>query len=537
MSRRSWRARLILAALAALTLVGAAATVGAAFVLSQLGRIERHELADVLTSAPQQPVTAADVLIGASDAAVPNARGVGDVDETSASAVRDEGVEGGAAVQSAATAPSPAAASAANQPIGGAVRPSGPSGANYLLVGTDSTLGLRADDPLRSGHHDYSRLADVIMVIRLRDDGTAAMLSIPRDLAVQVSGTSDIADTGAVAKINSAYNRDRTAAARAARLIDTVEENLDITLQHFVEADFQAFLRLVDAVGGVWMTFDQPLRDQPREHATHPAQSRSGFVTEAGTHLLDGRQALAYVRSRHLEQQLPEGDWQRYGAWNDLARNDRQRAFMRVAADQVGPALLDNPARLLAVLDIAADHLATSDTLSLVSDGRRLASQFAGIDVRRDVEEYELAVVDAHHPVPWSLGLDPARVEHNQRVLDVFRGVGWDDLVESRVRVLVTGPQRQRIAAELRSLGFIAEAAGEWPDGAAGPPPANVVYLAPQGRLAAALLASRLVPVPDFAGHADLDDATLILHVGDQPPQVEAEYRRVDVPSAEQLRS
>ena len=108
------------------------------------------------------------------------------------------------------------------------------------------------------------------MVIRLRDDGTVAMMSIPRDLAVEIAGTSDISGTGVIAKINSAYNRDPTTAARAARLIDTVEESLGITLQHFVEMDFQAFLRLVDTVGGVQMTFDRPLRDQPKERCLRP---------------------------------------------------------------------------------------------------------------------------------------------------------------------------------------------------------------------------------------------------------------------------
>lgn len=534
MSRRSWRTRLILVALAALTLLGAVVTVGAAFVLSQLGRIERHELADVLTSAPQQPVTAADVLIGAADTVPPNAGSPDDLGDAGESVPAEEAAGGDAAAERS-EAPSSELAGAGDQPAGEPVQPSGSAGENYLLVGTDSTLGLAADDPLRSGHHDYSRLADVIMVIRLRDDGTAAMLSIPRDLAAEIAGTSDIAGTGVVAKINSAYNRDSTTAARAARLIDTVEENLGITLQHFVEVDFHAFLRLVDAIGGVWMSFERPLRDQPKENATDPTQSRSGFVTEAGTHLFDGRQALAYVRSRHLEQQQPDGTWQRYGVWNDLARNARQRAFMLRAATQVAPSLLDNPVRLLAVLDIAADHLATSNTLGIVSDGLRLGGRFVGFDADSDVEEYELRVTDVHDPVPWSLGLDPARAEHNQRVLDVFRGIGWDDVVESRVRVLVTGPQRQRMTAELSALGFIAEAAGELPEGADRPPDRSVVYLSPQGRLAAGLLASHLVPVPDFAGHADLDDSTVILHTGDQPPRVDAGYRRVDVPTADQL--
>jgi len=508
--------------------MGAAATGVSAYVLLQLGRIERHELADVLTSAPQQPVTAADVLMDlpATMAANPDSStggGGASSDETGTA-----GGSAGSGDEPGDGPDSPAADVQAGEPV----LPGGSAGENYLIVGTDSPVGLAADDPLRDGHSDFNRLADVIMVIRLRDDGTAAMMSIPRDLAAEIAGTSDIAGTGIVAKINSAYNRDRTTAGRAARLIDTVEENLDITLQHFVEVDFQAFLRLVDAVGGVEMTFDRPLRDQPKEGATDPTDSRSGFVTAAGTYRLDGRQALAYVRSRHLEEQLQDGTWRPHGAWNDLARTGRQRGFLRTAAAQLAPALLANPIRLLSVLDIAADHLATSDTLSIVNDGLSLADRFVGTDFRADIEDYELRVVDVHEPVRWSLGLDPQRVEHNQRVLDVFRGIGWDDIVESRVRVQVTGTARHRVAAALAELGFDAEAVGAVPEGIGDPPEGVVVYLAPQGRLAAGLLASHLVPVPDFAGHAELDATTVILHVGDEPPRVDPGYRRVDVPPA-----
>ncbi|WP_420446707.1 LCP family protein [Candidatus Poriferisodalis sp.] len=530
MSHRSWRARLILTSLAALTLLGAVATAGSVFVLFQLGRIERHSLADVLTSAPQQPVTAADVVISLPDPS-------SDIPDPASDEVPDNGVAGSTSGDGADPANdadfSAGSAGDADQSAGEPVLPSAPAGENYLLVGTDSTLGLAPDDPLRNGHSDFSRLADVIMVIRLRDDGTLAMMSIPRDLAAEIAGTSDISGTGVVAKINSAYNRDRTAAGRAARLIDTIEENLGITLQHFVEVDFQAFLDLVDAVGGVEMTFDRPLRDQPKENADDPSESRSGFLTEAGTHLLDGRQALAYVRSRHLEEQASNGSWNRHGVWNDLDRNDRQREFMRVAAQQVAPGLLANPINLLSVLDIAADHLSTSDTLSIVNDGRRLAAKFSDIEFENDIEDYELRVQDVHEPVRWSLELTADR--DNQRVLDVFRGIGWDDVVESRVKVLVTGAERRRIAAELSELGFDAHATGAMPTGVDQPPNGTVVYLAAEGRLAAGLLASHLVPVPEFSGHDDLDAITVILHTGERPPRVDAGYRRVDVPSADHL--
>ncbi len=518
---RPWSARLFLAGLATLTLALVAGTAVSAYVVTQLGRIDRHELADVLTSAPKQPVTAADVLVSNPE---PTESEPAEADDPQAEVSDGEPGATGADFAETPYEDTGTAPTAAGQ----LVAPRGSTGENYLVVGTDSTEGLAADDPLRSGHSDWSRLADVIMMVRLRDDGTAAMMSIPRDLAVEVAGTGDIPGTGTVAKINSAYNRDRTTAARAARLIDTIEENLGITLQHFVEADFLAFLRLVDAIGGVQMSFDRPLRDVPKENSNGQLASRSGFAIDAGTHLLDGRQALAFVRTRNMQDWTLERGWGTLPGENDLARNDRQREFMRTALEQAAPDLLSSPIKLLSVLDIAGDHVSTSDTLSVVNDGRRLAQQFSGFESSTDVEEYELRVQDTHTPVRWSLELAPD--PHNERVLDVFRGIGWDDVVESRVTVHVSGAERDRVAAELRDLGFNAMAGGAVPEGFDQAPNTNVVVLGSQGRLAAGLLASHLVPVPEFAGHGELEANTVILHLGGDELRVDAGYRTVEVP-------
>ena len=522
MSRRPWRARLFLAGLAILTLALAVGTAASAYVVTQLGRIDRHPLAEVLTSAPKQPVTAADVVVRISEPDEPEAAQLNDPQAEDSGGDADTAAEANRAASlddKASTAPSFA---------GQLVAPRASTGENYLVVGTDSTEGLPADDPLRAGHSDWSRLADVIMVVRLRDDGTAALMSIPRDLAVEVAGTGDIPGTGKVAKINSAYNRDSTTAARAARLIDTIEENFDITLQHFVEADFLGFLRLVDAIGGVQMSFNRPLRDVPKESSNGELVSRSGFAVETGAHLLDGRQALAFVRTRNMQDWTPERGWRTLPGENDLARNDRQREFMLAAVEQAAPGLLGSPIKLLSVLDIAADHVSTSDTLSVVNDGRRLARHFAGFEFSTDAEEYELRVQDTHTPVRWSLELtgDP----HNERVLDVFRGIAWEDVVESRVTVQVTGAERVRVTAELRGLGFNAVAGGAVPEGFERPPNTNVVVLGSEGRLAAGLLASHLVPVPEFGGYGELDANTVILHLGGTVPSVDAGYRTVVVP-------
>ena len=100
------------------------------------------------------------------------------------------------------------------------------TGENYLLVGTTAPWDSRSTS-LRNGHSDYSRLADVLMGIRLRDDGTVGDVDSRANLAAE--GTSDIADRCRRAD-QSAYRRDENTAARAARLIDTVEENLGIPL-------------------------------------------------------------------------------------------------------------------------------------------------------------------------------------------------------------------------------------------------------------------------------------------------------------------
>ncbi|HCB37135.1 MAG TPA: hypothetical protein DEP66_02715, partial [Acidimicrobiaceae bacterium] len=402
----------------------------------------------------------------------------------------------------------------------------GEAGENYLLVGTDSVAGFDADDPvalLRSGN---SHLADTIMVLHLRADSTAALLSVPRDLLVTISGT------GRVAKINSAYNIDTTPAARATRLIDTIEAELDITLQHFVEVDLDGFRRLVDAVDGVAVHFDAPLRDRTAADSGDPAQGGSGFAVAAGDQVLDGDMALAYVRSRHLLELRPDGTWQRYGVWNDLERNDRQREFLVNAAGQAADKLLGNPLRLRRVLDIAADAVATSDTLNVVSDGLRLAAAFQDFDFDAGVEQYELSVVDVIEPGRWALGLFDER--HNERVLDVFRGIGWHDVVESRVSVRVSGQQRWDVAAQLTALGFDARAVGAEPAAPAArtlPQRTSLAY-GPDGRLAAALVASHLASDVATVPDAALAPNTVALHLaaGEEPPVVSAAYRQVALP-------
>jgi LCP family protein required for cell wall assembly len=183
-------------------------------------------------------------------------------------------------------------------------------GMNILVVGTDNGACLDPDSPYAPAFGDRSSMgdrSDTIMIVRLDPaQGRASILSLPRDLWVPIAGRD------APGRINSAFVRDDPM-----RLIETIGQNFSIGIDHFVQIDFCGFTSIVDAVGGVAVPFDHPVRD---EH--------TGLdVPEPGCRTLNGDQALAYVRARHY-QSLIDGVWVSDGS-SDLGRIARQQDFIQ----------------------------------------------------------------------------------------------------------------------------------------------------------------------------------------------------------------
>ena len=203
---------------------------------------------------------------------------------------------------------------------------------NYLLVGSDSRDEL---DPEGESGVTGTR-SDTIIVLRTTPDG-AAMMSIPRDLWVEV------ADTGEMGRINGAYNRG------PANLVRTVQQNLDIPVNHYMEIGFGSFVGLVDAIGGVTIDFPHPAFD-----------TESGLVVEqSGPVVLDGTQALAYARARNYTEVI-DGE-QVLEPTADLGRQQRQQLFLRTALSEVGATR--NPVTLVRVADAMSDELVVDSGL------------------------------------------------------------------------------------------------------------------------------------------------------------------------------
>ncbi len=134
---------------------------------------------------------------------------------------------------------------------------------------------------------------DTMMVLTL-DPATqmAGVLSIPRDLWVPIPGYSD-------GRINTAhflgdlYKYDGGGPMLAR---DTVEYNLGVPIDFHVRLNFQAFVSLVDLIGGVDVYVEKDISD-PR----YPdyAYGYDPLYISAGWHHFDGEMTLKYVRTRH----------------------------------------------------------------------------------------------------------------------------------------------------------------------------------------------------------------------------------------------
>jgi len=135
-------------------------------------------------------------------------------------------------------------------------------------------LGLDTRDTL----NDRGR-ADIIMMLYLDpEEITGSLLSIPRDTLVDIPGHGED-------KINAAY-----AYGGEELMIKTINSFLGAEINHYVTMDFEGFIQLIDALGGVDINIERPLVDP-----------KSGANFSAGNHHLTGEQALSYTRSRSTE--------------------------------------------------------------------------------------------------------------------------------------------------------------------------------------------------------------------------------------------
>ena len=182
---------------------------------------------------------------------------------------------------------------------------------NYLLLGSDSRRGLTAEEQAQFGtdeHNGGNSRADTIMLVQLDPRREkAVVLSFPRDLWVQIPGRG-------WDRINTSFEGG-VASGGPLRVARTIHRLTGLRINHFLYVDLVGFQRVVDTFGGVDMCIPFDVQDP-----------LSALDLKAGCQTLDGQQALAYVRTRHLpcDEAAP-----------DLRRIARQQQFLRAVINQL----------------------------------------------------------------------------------------------------------------------------------------------------------------------------------------------------------
>jgi LCP family protein required for cell wall assembly len=224
-----------------------------------------------------------------------------------------------------------------------------------LVVGSDSRAGIKSGQDLKtfgSQAVTAGQRSDTIMLVHL-DPATrsASLLSIPRDLFVQIPGTTRRD------RINTTFDTGPDLLVRA------IHDDLGIEINHYVEVDFNSFRGVVNAVGAVHVYFPTPARD-----------TFSGLnITTPGCYGLNGEMALEYVRARHY-QYYQNGSWHSEGL-SDLARIKRQQDFVRKVAKKAVASGLTSPLKLNGVIGSLTTNL-TVDSAFHQSEMLNLARRY-----------------------------------------------------------------------------------------------------------------------------------------------------------------
>ncbi len=173
----------------------------------------------------------------------------------------------------------------------------------------EAYLGLGADAT--------GALADVVILALAPSDGSAPILvSLPRDLYLQNPCTERWN------RLNTGLGGCRGYASGIELMALMVQSYTGIEIDHVARVNFEGFAKVVDALGGTKICTDYPTKDD-KAHLELPG----------GCLRADGATTLAWVRSRHTQQEI-DGQWKQV-AGSDFARQSRQQNILFQLAGQI----------------------------------------------------------------------------------------------------------------------------------------------------------------------------------------------------------
>ena len=213
-------------------------------------------------------------------------------------------------------------------------------GTTWLIAGSDSREGTAEANSGVEGQR-----SDTILLLHQATNGTAILVSLPRDTYVEIPGHGHN-------KLNAAFS-----IGGPALLVSTVEGLTGLSVDHYAQLGFNGVAQVVDGVGGINLCWDQTFSDR-----------MTGLNWQAGCHDVDGPTALLFARMRYSD---PLGD---------IGRTQRQRLVISSTLKKaLSPEVLVNPARQVALADAGAAALTVDRSTGALDIGRMaLALRKAG---------------------------------------------------------------------------------------------------------------------------------------------------------------
>jgi LCP family protein required for cell wall assembly len=239
---------------------------------------------------------------------------------------------------------------------------------NILLIGSDSR---NSDENVKLGGSRENRgnppLADVQMLIHLSADRkSASVVSIPRDTRVNIPKCKD-PDSGDTFPATNTIINASLARGGAGCTLSTWENLTGIYIDHWMMVDFAGVVKMADAVGGVDVCVKQNVWDRP----VGTQRGGSGLKLTAGTHKVQGKRALQWLRTRH--------------AWgSDLLRARAQHMYMNSMIRTLrGQNVFTDTGRLMGLAEAATKSLKVSEEIGTVKKLYDLGMQLKSVPTDR----------------------------------------------------------------------------------------------------------------------------------------------------------
>jgi LCP family protein required for cell wall assembly len=226
---------------------------------------------------------------------------------------------------------------------------------NLLLVGSDTRQGQG-----KGFGNEESELADVIMLLHISADRkNAVALSFPRDLLVPIPACPN-PEGGAFSAMSRQQINSSIAYGGPVCTLLTIQALTGVKIPYLGVIDFRGVIEMSNAIGGVEVCVANPIDDP-----------KAKLKLDAGVHTLQGREALAFLRTRYG-----------VGDGSDLARISNQQVFLTSLLRKVkNEGVLNNPIYMYSLANAAARNMKLSDSMTDLGTMVALAGALRNVDL------------------------------------------------------------------------------------------------------------------------------------------------------------